>query len=100
MKRKLLLTFAVLIAGLCNAATITSNAVTGTWAAGTSWVGGVAPAAGDNAVIVNGAVITLGAAASITSVTVNSGGKLVGSKALTVSGTFTIQANGIYDHNN
>ncbi|MCX6295294.1 MAG: T9SS type A sorting domain-containing protein [Bacteroidetes bacterium] len=85
------------------AATITSNAVTGIWSTGATWVGGVAPAAGDNAIIVNGATITVsGGAASITNVTINTGGTLITTSSLTVNaaGTFTIQAGGLYRHNN
>lgn len=66
-------------------AAITSNAVTGNWSAGASWVGGVAPEDGDTATIVNGAVITVSAnqivgsspaSGGTAAVTINSGGKL------------------------
>lgn len=40
------------------AATITSNAVTGAWSAGASWIGATAPANGDTAVLVTGSHIT------------------------------------------
>ena len=41
------------------AVTINSNAITGNWSSGTSWVGGIIPTANDTAVIVANAVITV-----------------------------------------
>lgn len=60
-------------------ATITSNTVTGSWTAGTSWVGGVVPGAGDIAVIVNGGNITVNTNITVGSLQINAGGILNGS---------------------
>jgi|GEM_PF-783916 len=71
------------------AADISSTATGGAWATGSSWTGGVAPISTDNAIIVSGATVTLGAAANITNVTINSGGTLaLGAYNLTASGDF------------
>ena len=72
------------------AATITSTTTGGTWSTGSSWVGGVAPGTADTAIIVSGATITLSAARTVTSVTINSGGRLnIGTiNALTLTGSF------------
>ena len=72
-------------------ATTITSAATGNWNVGTTWAGGVAPVAGDNAVIANTHVVTLTANASITNVTINSGGTLsAGTFNLTVTGDFTV----------
>jgi gliding motility-associated-like protein len=60
------------------AATITSNAVTGNWTTGSSWVGGIAPGAADMGVIVSGANITINANITIGSIQINSGGIING----------------------
>ena len=69
------------------AAVRTSNGTGGgTRATGTTWVGRVAPGAGDDAIIAAGDTVTLGGATSITNVTINSTGILAGSTfLLTVS---------------
>ncbi len=55
-----------------DAATITSNGTGGgTWATGSTWVGGVAPVSTDNAVITGGDVVTLGADAQIVDLTIS-----------------------------
>ncbi len=55
---------------------IYSTATGGAWTSGATWVGGVAPGAGDNAIIVSSAMVTLASAVTVLSTTVNSGGRL------------------------
>ena len=95
----------VLIVGIgfnTNAATITSNAVTGNWNATASWVGGVVPAVGDTVIIVSGAVISLTANLNQSGVvTINAGGTLIDggfsfgiknnlNPGMTINGTFKV----------
>ena len=92
----------VLIVALCAfnntySATITSNAVTGNWTAGATWIGGVAPGAADIGVIVSGANITVNANITVGSIQVNAGGILNGSSSNIVllnnwtnNGTFNV----------
>ena len=73
------------------AATITSTANGGTWATGSTWVGGVAPASTDTVIIATTGTnnVTLGAAATCAGLTVNSGAMLefnAGTYGLTVNG--------------
>jgi hypothetical protein len=80
-----------------NAATRTSTTLGGVWTAGTTWVGGIAPVAGDNVIISTTGTnsVTLGANASITNVTISTGGTLdVLTRTLTATGTFV--NNGIF----
>ncbi|MBI4946154.1 MAG: T9SS type A sorting domain-containing protein [Bacteroidetes bacterium] len=89
-----------LFSNLCSAAIITSTAAGGTWSAGGTWVGGVAPVAGDDAIIATtvGNSVTLGAAASITNITINNSATFNdGNFTLTVSGNIVI--NGLYQGN-
>jgi hypothetical protein len=51
--------------------TITSTATGGAWNTGGSWLGGVAPADTDLVVIVNGAIITIGANRTCAGITIN-----------------------------
>ncbi len=64
----------------------------GVWSAGATWVGGVAPTSTDNAVIVSGDRVVVGAAAggSAFNVTVNTGG------VLTASGTNVTSSNSYF----
>lgn len=64
----------------------------GVWSAGATWAGGVAPTATDNAVIVSGDRVVVGAAAggSAFNVTVNAGG------VLTASGTNITSSNSFF----
>ncbi len=78
---------------ILNAATITSNPVTAAWTSVTTWVGGVVPGAGDDVVIVSGAVITLSTSTTVVSTTINSGGRLNIGANLSLSGD--IIANGM-----
>src|SRR2546422_7296798 len=87
--RSFLLVGAVIVVSSSAAmgATITSNQ-TGNWSTGTTWIGGVPPVAGDNAVIAAGHTVTLTANTAITGLTVNGTGILAtGANTLGVSGS-------------
>jgi hypothetical protein len=82
---------------------ITSNAVTGSWFATTSWVGGVVPGASDDVIIADGATITIdntGGAAN--SITVGQGVsgilqfETATARTITVGGNVTIAAGGTF----
>ncbi len=92
--------FSILVMGIffisigINAATITSNAVSGNWSATASWAGGVVPTANDSVVIVNGASITLNVNATVYKLKINSGGTLsINSNTLTLQGTSVLGGN-------
>ncbi len=77
-----------------NAATITSNAVTGNWNSASTWVGGVIPGINDSVVIVNGANITLNVNATVYKLKINTGGILnIGSYTLTLNGNGILGGN-------
>ena len=78
-------------------ATITSTTTGGNWNSTSSWSGGVIPTAGDNAVIVTGATVTVNAASSCDNITIDVGGTLnySGTNTLTVNGNWI--NNGTYD---
>lgn len=77
---------------------ITSIA-SGNWNNTATWSGGVIPGACDLAIINH--TVTVSAAATVGSVTVNSTGILTATAAaLTNNGTFTINAGGTYNHGN
>lgn len=81
----------ICLATLAKSATINSNAVTGNWLSGSSWVGGVVPGINDIAVIVSGANITINGNISISSVQVNTGGTLnAGSATITLNEDWTV----------
>jgi len=71
--------------GVCGAV-ITSTA-TGNWNVGATWVGGVAPGTGDDAIIASGHTVTLTAAQLTGSCEIQSGGTLAG-------GGFTLTCDG------
>ncbi|TRX36703.1 T9SS sorting signal type C domain-containing protein [Flavobacterium restrictum] len=88
----LLVLFMLLVVSFAHAATITSTATGGTWSVGTSWLGGVAPAATDTVIIATtaGNSVTLGGGTSIVNVTVNSAATLnIANRTLTTTGFFT-----------
>lgn len=77
-----------------NAATVTSNAVTGNWNSASTWVGGIIPGINDSVVIVSGANITLNVNATVYKLKINSGGTLnIGSYTLTLNGDGTLGGN-------
>jgi hypothetical protein len=83
--------FLLLTISLANAATRTSTATGGTWATAATWVGGIAPVAGDNVIIATTGAnsVSLGANASITNVTINAGATLnILARTLTATGVF------------
>ena len=87
----LLMFFLLMTVSLASAVTRTSTAAGGTWATATTWVGGIAPVAGDNVIIATTGAnsVSLGANASITNVTINSGATLnILARTLTTSGFF------------
>lgn len=87
-----LVAFVTLASAQTFAATIASTA-DGDWATGATWVGGVAPGAGDDAVILHN--VTLGAAADITNVSIQAGSLSQTAAVLTVTGDFAL-AGGTY----
>lgn len=93
-RKFLLLTGIILFfsVSILNAATKTSTDAGGIWSSGTTWIGGIAPVAGDDATIVAGATVTVSGLASISNLSLNSGtSKLIISsgQTLIVSGTFS-----------
>ncbi|MEO7049322.1 MAG: hypothetical protein ABI091_28725, partial [Ferruginibacter sp.] len=80
----------VLFASAVTAATKISNAVTGDWSSGASWVGGVPPGSGDDVNIVDGAVITADGVQSALTITIGGGtsGKLIVSSSTAILSTF------------
>lgn len=91
--RAIFLFFGLLICFASHAAIITSTAGGGNWTTGTSWVGGVAPAATDDVIIVSGATINLTTNQTCKSLTINGSGILnmnTASRTLTITGNLTI----------
>ncbi len=75
-----------------NAATITSNNVTGFWDAGTTWVGGVAPQPGDDVIINASATITV--RTNVSCLSLSWTGNPAGARTLTVNAGFTLTVTG------
>ncbi len=102
MKKGLLSLFAVFLSLLSIAATITSTTTGGTWSVGGSWVGGVAPGAGDDVIIVGTATVTVSGASitrnSGTTLTIQSGGTLINSNGITMNGTMSVASGATYRH--
>ncbi len=89
--KKVVLLLIVLTSFSCFSATRTSTAAGGAWNLGTSWVGGVAPGAGDIAVIATtgAGVITVTANATCTRLTVNAGAVLTINAGVTLTSDMT-----------
>lgn len=90
-KKPAFLMFVLLMTACMQAATITSTTAGGTWSTGSTWVGGVVPGLADTVIVVSGATVTLSAATTITSITINTGGRVnIGTvNALTITNSFT-----------
>lgn len=76
-------------------AQISSKAVTGNWSSPGTWVGGVVPGAGDDVIIVNGAVITADVSSTVLSISIGGGtsGKLIlANSGVTLATTSTISS--------
>lgn len=80
MKKLLLLTFTFLISANAFCALKISTTPSGLWSAGATWVGGVAPVAGDTIIITSGTIVTVDTAFDI-------GTNVAGSTCLTINGT-------------
>jgi hypothetical protein len=84
------------------AGTVTSTATGGKWSASATWVGGAVPGSSDDAVIANGATVTIDANVTVASITVGQGvsGTLtfdnVAIRVVTVSGNITVAAGGTF----
>ena len=75
------------------AVTITSTAGGGNWTDGTSWVGGSAPAATDDVIIVGPInVNNAGGGKIINSITINAGGSITVTPTLTITTFLTLNA--------
>jgi hypothetical protein len=104
MKKRLLsknklskfITLLFLITSFTSFAQITSTTTGGNWGETTTWVGGNIPTATDNVIIAAGATVNLNIGGACNNLTVN--GSLVLntiSRSLIVTGTTTVNANGI-----
>lgn len=103
MRKSWLACLALLLPFLSQAATITSTGSGGDWNAGGSWVGGVAPIATDDAIIVSGATINLTTNQTIVNLTINGTGILnfnTNTRTLTVNGTMTMNGTSQVTGNN
>ncbi len=74
-----------------------TSAANGDWTNPATW-GGTVPNC--NALVTINHTVTVDAAASVTNLTINTGGDLVSDNDVTVGGTFTINGTGVYTHNN
>lgn len=77
--------------------TVTSTS-DGDWSSAATWSGGVVPSCGQDVVI--GHTVTVDVAASALNVTINTGGNLISTSAITISTNLTINGTGTYTHNN
>jgi hypothetical protein len=77
--------------------TITSIAA-GTWTTAAIWSTGTVPSCTDN-VVINHAVVA-DISSSLNNLTINTGGNLTSTSAVTVSGAFTMNGTAIYTHDN
>ena len=75
------------------AATITSFSM-GDWNTSATWIGGIVPASGDDVIISH--AVTLGASATVASLSIGAGGTLTASGNLTVTGAVTLSYGGIF----
>jgi hypothetical protein len=86
-------------------ADISSTGAGGNWSSTGTWVGGVVPTASDNATIVDGATVTIDAAASAYSLTVGGGTsgilqfEQITARTLTVGTNVTVAAGGTFRSN-
>lgn len=88
---------------IAEAATITSTGTGGDWSAGGTWVGGIAPAATDDVVIVSGATVTLSTNQTCVNLTLNGTAILdfsTNNRTLTVNGTMTMNGTSQVTGNN
>ena len=102
MKKIYLLLFTSLFVARSFAGIITSTGTGGNWSATSTWVGGIAPAAGDDVIIANGATVTIDASVNCTNLTVGQGtsgilqyNTTASARTLTVSGNMIINAGAI-----
>ena len=79
-------------------AVYTSTATGGSWAAGTTWIGGIAPSNTDDAIIATtaGNSVTIAIVTTVNNLTVNNNATLSVSNGLTVNGTFNIINGGTF----
>ncbi len=102
----IVLAFLLVLSNLDATAQVTSTQ-SGNWSDGTTWVGGVAPTATDDAVIASGHTVTVTNTSSTPArcydLTVNSGGILqpdVGTRYIGVDGSFGVDAGGLVNYSN
>lgn len=112
--RNLLVMLLVITAGTAGATTYYSRA-TGAWSSSSTWsttgCGGASaigtPTVGDIVFICSSNTVTVTANVTVANVTINTGGYLItggtgggANKTVTITGTFTINSGGTYEHNN
>lgn len=83
---------------LSNIKNTRTSVAAGNWNAAATWSGGVIPGTCDSVVINH--TVTANVSATVSNLTINTGGNLIANNAVTVNSTFFINGTGTYTHAN
>lgn len=83
---------------LSNIKNTRASVAAGNWNAAATWSGGIVPGLCDSVVINH--TVTANVSATISNLTINTGGNLIANNAITVNSTFNINGTGTYTHAN
>lgn len=83
---------------LSNIKNLRTSVAAGNWSSGATWSGGIVPGQCDSVVINH--TVTANVSATVSDLTINTGGNLIANNAITVNSTFNINGTGTYTHAN